>query len=304
MSGAAAGEPAPNSGTRGYDVTFGPDIAGDVAAEKYVLMEVLRCPDVLDHVTRSDEATRAHYDGTRLVLPLARDDTEDGTFSAVEVSSSPCIDQDTLDALLAQGSPRCVLPGREAVFRDFVTSPHFADGRAADQTTNVGVNFQSWRGFDRPGVRPAFVAAAITYVGGRGLAPAMFSRSWSKRRFMAVVTDANSGLVWAQPLEGFDCSEPHDLVLRWLPDRDIEFLVDGRLAGRCESGRISISPLKLRKKFRTGVDWFGHRHITVDPCSITAFTDCSSITPDFEVGRKLDHDLWTALSGMAIHPLL
>jgi hypothetical protein len=287
----------------GYDVTFGPDIEAAAAADEYVLMETIRQPDVLRHETRTLHPSHIHYDGERLVLPLAAADTADGTFGAIEVSSTPCIDQDTLDRLYREGSPRCVLPGREAVFRGFVTSPHFADGRADDQTTNVGVNFQSWRGFDRPGMRPAFIGVGLTYVGGSGFGPALLNRSWRKRRFVAAVMDANVGLVWVRPLEGFDPSEPHDLTLRWLPNRDIEFLVDGRSVGVCEDGQFQVSPLKLRRRFRKGIDLIGYRRITADPCSITAFTDAMSATPDFTVGRRLDHDIWTALSGMAIQPL-
>jgi hypothetical protein len=287
----------------GYQVTFGPDVEAAVAADEYVLMETLRTTETMRHETRTLHPEHIHYDGERLVLPLAAADTADGTFSAIEVSSTPCIDQDTLDRLSQEGSPRVVLPGREAVFRGFVTSPHFADGRADHQTTNVGVNFQSWRGFDRPGVRPAFIGVGLTYVGGHGFGPALLNRSWKRRRFVAAVLDANVGFVWVHPLSDFDPSEPHDLTLRWLPNRDIEFLIDGRSVATCEDGRFQVSALKLRKRFRRGIDLFGYRHLTADPCSITAFTDAVQATPDFEPGRRLEDDIWTALTGMAIQPL-
>jgi hypothetical protein len=287
----------------GYQVTFGPDVEAAVAADEYVLMETLRTTETMRHETRTLHPEHIHFDGSRLVLPLAAADTADGTFSAIEVSSTPCIDQDTLDRLYQEGSPRVVLPGREAVFRGFVTSPHFADGRADHQTTNVGVNFQSWRGFDRPGVRPAFIGVGLTYVGGRGFGPALLNRSWKRRRFVAAVLDANVGFVWVHPLSDFDPSEPHDLTLRWLPNRDVEFLIDGRSVAKCDDGRFQVSALKLRKRFRKGIDLFGYRHLTADPCSITAFTDAVQATPDFEVGKRLDDDIWTALTGMAIQPL-
>lgn len=286
----------------GYDVTFDARVSDGIARGDYEILEAIRRRDPMVQPPRCLEPARAHHDGSRLVLPLAADDTEDGTYSAVEVSTTPCTDQAVLDRMLAEGSMRCLVPGREATFRGFVCSPHFDDGRAARETVNVGVIAQSWRGHLEG--RNRLVALALTYVGGSGVAPAMFSRSLRRRRFVVTIVDFTTGLTWARPLPEFRSSEPHDLTVRWFPDRDVEFLVDGRGVADYEDGRCTVSPLKLRRPYRRGFDLVGHRHLTAEALSLTAFVDCVSITPDFEVGRRFSHDLWVALEGFGIQPIV
>ncbi len=285
----------------GFDVTFDADVAGGIARGDFEILEAIRRPDPMVQPPRCLEPTRAHHDGSRLVLPLAAVDTEDGTYSAVEVSTTPCTDQVVLDRMLAEGSMRCLVPGREATFRGLVCSPHFDDGRAARETVNVGVIAQSWRGHLEG--RNRLVALALTYVGGPGVAPALFSRAPRRRRFVVTIVDFTTGLTWARVLPEFRSSEPHDLTIRWLPDRDVEFLVDDHLVGSYEDGGFQVAPLKLRKPYRRGFDLVGRRHLTAEALSLTAFVDCVSITPDFEVGRKLSQDIWVALEGFGIRPI-
>lgn len=292
--------PAPSPPQR-YDVEFDADLEAGIARGDYEILESIRRPDPMVQPPRCTTPTRAHHDGNRLVLPLAAADTADDTYSAIEVSTTPCTDQDVLDRMLAEGSMKCLVPGREATFRDFLCSPHFDDGSAAAETVNVGVVAQSWRG--HLDGRNRLVALALTYIGGTGIAPAMFSRSLHRRSFVATVVDFTVGLTWARALPDFRSGEPHDITLRWFPDRNVEFLVDGRRVADYEDGRSRVSPLKLRKTYRRGFDLVGHRYITAEALSLTAFADCVSVTPDFHVGRRLSRDLWVAIGGFGIEPL-
>lgn len=288
-----------------YDVVFGRDVESALARDEYEIVEITRAP-VSWHVEGAPRRPRRiRHDGTRLVLPLGPEHTADGTYSTTEVASSPRFDQARLDAMLARGSPRVVVPGREAVFRDVVVSPHFIDGRAAGETVTAGVTFQSWRGLESRDGRPAYVGVSVVYLGGSGLVPALFNRSPRRRGFVASVVDFNTGLLWSRPLPDLDLTEPHDLVLRWWPDRDVEFLVDGRVVARYADGRVQVSALKLYRRFGRGIDLVGHRRLTADPCHVDAWVNCSATgsTPDVFTGRRLSHELEVALAGFAIRPI-
>lgn len=288
-----------------YDVTFDADIEGALARDEYDIAEITGAPESWHVEPTPTSPSRIHHDGTRLVLPLGPEHTPSDCYSTTEVASSPRFDQAHLDTLSAEGSDRVVVPGREAVFRDVVASPHFADGRAGRETVTAGATFQSWRGLERRENRPAFMGVSIVYLGGEGFVPALFNRSWRKRRFVASVIDFNTGLNFNAVLDGVDMSEPHDLCFRWFPNRDVEFLVDDRRVAYYEDGPLQVSPLKFYKRFRRGIDFIGHRRLTADPCHIDAWVNCSATgnSPDVYTGKQFTHDLSVALGGFGIRPL-
>ena len=299
-----------NGDARVYRADFGPDIAGQLARDEWFLSETICEPDSGVDSDLPDPPEHATWDGRRLVLALGPDSTQDDTYSTVEVSSTRRFDQAILDHLLVDGSPRVMIPGRQAVFRDVVFSPEFADERAASETVTTGVLFQSWRNIEDRGVdfadRPEFMIVALAYIGGKGVMPALASRSWSKRRFFASVVDFKVGLMWFQALPDFDPSVPHDLSLRWEFDREVSFVVDGSEVAHYQDGKVQVWPLKLiDKRFRRGVDLIGHRHLSVDPCHIDMWLNCSKMgnRPVVPNGERFTRDLWVALGGIGIEPL-
>lgn len=287
-----------------YDVTFDADIDGALARDEYDIVEITDAAESWHVEPTPTTPSRIHYDGTRLVLPLGPEHTPSDRYNTTEVASSPRFDQAKLDRMLAEGSDRVVVPGREAIFRDFVASPHFVDGRASDHTVTAGATFQSWRGLERRENRPAFMGASIVYLGGSGVVPTLFNRSWKTRRFVASVIDFNTGLNFNAVIDGVDFSEPHDLRFRWFPDRNVEFLVDDRRVAYFEDGPLQVTPLKFYKRFRRGIDFIGHRRLTADPCHIDAWINCSATgnSPDVFTGKRFTEDLWMALGGFGIHP--
>jgi len=288
-----------------YDVTFDSDIKGGLSRGDYDIVEITAARESW-HVEPTPTApSRIHHDGSRLVLPLGPEHTSDDRYSTTEVASSPRFDQANLDRMLAEGSDRVVVPGREAAFRGFLASPHFVDGRAADETVTAGATFQSWRGLESRAQRPAFMGVSIVYLGGSGFVPALFNRSWKQRRFVASVIDFNTGLNFNAVLPDVDFSEPHDLRFRWFPNRDVEFLVDDRRVAYYEDGPLQVTPLTFYKRFRRGVDFIGHRRLTADPCHIDAWVNCSATgnSPDVFTGKQFTEDLSVALAGFGIHPL-
>ena len=294
-----------------YAVSFDGDPRPAVDAGDFDVVEVTRASTSW-HNPPPDPPTRIHHDGRRLVLPLGPDHTADDTYSTTEVASSPRFDQDHLDRLLAEASPRVMTPGRQAVFRDVVFSEHFGDGRAAGETVTAGVNFQSWRGITHGaehaaahGERPAFMGASVLYMGGPGVVPMVLNRSRRRRGLVATVVDFNVGLQWAVPIADVDPTRPHDYVLRWHPDRSVTFLVDGREVAAYTDGRLQVSPFKLYRRYRRGIDLVGHRYLTADPCHIDAWINCSQTgnTPDVFCGQRLTHELHLGIGGFAIEPI-
>ena len=291
-----AGEPA-------YDVSFGPDVEAMVAAGGYEVLESISRRVDDGQPPRCTSPRHVRFDAEGVTLALGPSTTADGRYSAVEVSTTPCVDQVVLDRMLATGSMQCMVPGREAVFRDVVCSPHFVDGRADAETVNAGVVVQSWRGHLAPGQRQRLVAMALSYIGGPGLFPAFASRSRHRRYFSALVADFNTGFMWRRIFTDFDPTTPHDVAIRWHPDRSVDFVVDHRTVVSCPSERLQVSPLKLSPEFGRGIDLVGHRHLTAEPCSLTAFTDCVAVTPQYTEGRRFSDELWLRLSGFSIRPI-
>jgi len=296
---------------RGYDVRFDAGFEQGLAMGAFDIVEISGAPESWYDPPTPEHAERIRWDGERLVLPLGPDHTSDGTYSSTEVASAPRFDQRGLDDLLAQGAMRVVVPGREAYFDNVLFSPQFADARAADQTVTAGVCFQSWRGIEDGadnaavnGTRPAFIGVSLFYVGGPGVVPRVANRSLRRRGLVAVVVDFNVGLQWSQPVD-VDPTRPHDVVLRWHPDRDIGFVVDGEEVAHYRDGRRQLSAFKFFRKYRSGIDLYGHRHLTADPCHVDAWINCSATgnTPDVFVGSRFDQDLWVALSGFGIRPI-
>ena len=204
-----------------------------------------------------------------------------------------------------------MIPGRQAIWRDIVFSKHFADGRANKDAVTTGVCWQSWRGIEDEGLlpttpRPRFVVAWFSFLGGPGPMPALASRSLRKRVFWASVMDFNSGFTWFQPVPSFDPSEPHDISIRWLPDRSISFVVDGKEVAYYEDGKRRINPLKLvSRQLGRGVDFIGHRFHAADPSHITGWITCMKLPMKISVptGLQLRNDVWMALRGYEIEPL-
>jgi len=293
-----------------YRVDFGPDFVEQARNGEFFLTETIKAPHsgVDTELPASPEHT--HWDGSRLVLTLGPDDTADDTYSTVEVSSTRRFDQRILDRLLVEGSPRPMIPGRQATFRNVVFSPELADGRAGRETVTTGVLFQSWRNIEAGGVdfaeRPEFICITIAYIGGAGLMPTLANRSRTKRRFFASVVDFRVGVMWFEALEGFDAGVPHDLTLRWEYSRDVTFLVDGTDVAVYRDGRRGLWPHKvLDKRLRRGVDLWGHRHLSVDPCHIDLWLNCSEMgnNPVVPNGRRFTNRYWVGLSGFAVEPI-
>ena len=293
-----------------YRVDFGADIAGQLKAEDFFLTETIRAPDSGVDSDLPDPPEHATWDGRRLVLSLGPDGTQDDTYSTVEVSSTRRFDQQLLDRLLVDCSPRPMIPGRQAVFRDVQFSPHFADERAARETVTTGVLFQSWRNIEKGGVdfaeRPEFICIALAYIGGEGFMPALANRSWRKRGFFASIVDFRVGVMWFKALPDFDPTVPHDIVLRWELNRDVTFVVDGRDIAQYRDGKVNLWPHKFfDKRLRKGVDFIGHRHMSVDPCHIDLWLNCSKMgnSPMVPNGSRFEHDYWAALGGFGVEPL-
>jgi len=202
-----------------------------------------------------------------------------------------------------------MIPGRQAVFRDVVFSPEFADGRAGRETVTTGVLFQSWRNIEAGGVdlahRPEFICVALAYIGGSGLMPALANRSPNRRGFFASVVDFKVGVMWFQALTGFDPGVSHDITLRWEYSRDVTFLVDGTEVASYRDGRRGLWPHKLlHRRFRQGVDLWGHRHLSVDPCHIDLWLNCSEMgnNPVVPNGRQFANQYWVGLAGFGVEP--
>ena len=314
--------PGTADGGEAFRVTFGPDIADQVRQRLYTLVDVVNVdesserqayegyedpPELL--VTSSDHHT---FDGERLVLSLGPEGTSDGKYSSIEIPNTRRFDQQILDHLMATGAPNVVYPGRQAIWRDVVFSEHFADGRANDETVNTGIAWQSWRGIEEEGLmpttrRPRFVVAWFGFLGGPGIVPMIASRSIRRRVFWASIMDFNSGFMWFQPVPEYDPTVPHDLAIRWLPDRDVEFVVDGRRAAHYEDGKRRFWAMGLMsRQFGRGTDLFGHKFHTADPCHITAWINSTKIRNKISVpaGDKFHHDMWMALRGYEIEPLV
>jgi len=293
-----------------FRVDFGPDLAAQLARSDFFLTECIKAPDSGADPDLPDEPRLARIEDGRLVMSLGPETTEDDTYTTVEVSSTRRFDQEVLDRMLVEGDPRVMIPGRQAVFRDVVFSPEFADERAAREAVTTGVLFQSWRGIEEGGVdfadRPEFMIACISYIGGKGVMPAIASRSWRTRRFFASVVDFKVGLMWFQVLDDFEPTASHEIALRWELDRDVSFVVDGQEAAHYRDGKVQVWPLKLMdKRFRKGVDLIGHRHLSVDPCHIDMWLNSSRMSsrPVVPNGRRFAHELRVGLSGFGVEPL-
>jgi len=293
-----------------YQVDFGSDYLERARAGDFFLTETIKAPDSGVDSELPGTPAQATWDGERLRLALDPDSTADDTYSTVEVSSTRRFDQSILDRMLVDGSPRPMIPGRQAVFRDVAFSPHFADGRAGHEAATTGVLFQSWRNIEAGGVdfaeRPEFICVAIAYIGGKGLMPMMANRSRTKRRFFASVVDFRVGALWFQALPDLDPSVAHDITLRWEYSRDVTFLVDGTDVATYEDGRVGMWPHKIfDKRMRKGVDFIGHRHLSVDPCHIDMWLNCSEMghRPMVPNGRRFSHELWAGLSGFGVEPI-
>lgn len=294
-----------------YQIDFKADFATELATGNFDLVEVTKAPTTWSNPPMPTSPTRITHDGTRLVLPLGPEHTADNTYSTTEVASTRRFDQATLDQLLAQGSARVMTPGRQAIFKNLLFSDHFADGRAIQESVTAGVIFQSWRGIEdldqRPDERPAYMAVTLSFIGGNGLLAKAATQSWgNKRTFVIGVIDFNTGLQWLKPLRTFDPATPHDIALRWLPNRDVSFMIDHQEVAYYADGRFQVSPLKLFKKYRRQIDFMGYRHLTADPCQIDCWINCSETgsSPDVNPGKQFRQDLWVALSGFAIEPVV
>ena len=294
-----------------WEVRFGEDLGERIAAGDIDIVEISGAPESWYDPPSPTAAERIHFDGERLVLPLGPETTADKTYSTTEVASAPRFDQRHLDRLLAEGSTRIVVPGREAWFDGVLFSPEFGDHRAASETVTAGVCFQSWRGIEEgadnaaaAGTRPAYIGVSLFYVGGPGLVPAIANRSRTRRGLVAVVVDFNTGIQWSQPVD-VDPTTAHDVILRWHADRDVSFVVDGAEVARYVDGQKSFSAFKLFRKYRRGINLFGHRHLTADPCHVDAWINCSATgnTPDVFVGSRFSRDLWLGLEGFGIRPI-
>lgn len=295
-----------------YRVDFGDDLLGAAHRGDYFLTECINAPDSGHDPELPEQLRACEFDGERLVMTMGPEHTEDDRYSTAEVSSTRRFDQRILDDLHRSGSPRVIVPGRQAVFREVVFSPQFADGRAAADPVTTGVCMQSWHGIEEGGIdfsaRPKFVIAAIAYIGGRGALPRLFARTiGDERPFVAYVVDFRSGILWSQPLRGtFDPAEPHDLAMRWLPDRDLSFTVDGREVALYRDGRVRVYPLKLRnRQFFRGTDLLGHRHISPDTMHIDVWINSSTMssTPTVPTGRRFGQDLSVAIRGFGVEPV-
>jgi hypothetical protein len=293
-----------------YRVDFTENFDRQLEAGDFFLTETIKAPDSGVDSELPDPIEHAHYDGRRLVLTLGPESTQTDTYSTVEVSSTRRFDQRILDRMLVEGSPRPMIPGRQAVFRDVLFSPHFADGRAARETVTTGVLFQSWRNIEQGGVdfaeRPEFICITIAYIGGEGVMPALANRSWRGRQFFASVVDFRVGAMWFKALPEFDPSVPHEIILRWELNRDVVFVVDGRDVAHYQDGKVRLWPHKLfDKRTRRGVDFLGHRHLSVDPCHIDMWLNCSKMgnSPMVPNGERFEHEYQAALAGFGVEPL-
>ncbi len=294
-----------------YHVDFHADFTQNVARGQFDIVEITRAKATWVNPPTPLIPQRIHYNGSHLVLPLGPEHTANNTYSTTEVASSRRFDQAQLDRFLAHGSPRVMVPGRQAIFKDIVFSPHFADGRANDETVTSGIIFQSWRGIEdvehHPDDRPAYIGVTLGFIGGPGLLAKLATRSRRRARsFVAAIFDFNIGLQWLMPLPDFDPSEPHDIILRWLPQRDVMFIIDGRTVAHYVDGSFHVSPLALFRKYRRQVNILGYRHLTADPCHIDCWVNCSTTgtRPEVNSGRQFKHDLWVALKGFAIEPIM
>jgi hypothetical protein len=315
---------APFLRDQSFSVQFDEDIARQVEEGWYTLVEVIKTGESSDRqeyevgattldkdriLTRSDHH---HHDGDRLVMRMGPDSTEDGRYSSVEIPNTRRFDQELLDHLMAIGAPNVMVPGRQAIWRDVVFSEHFADGRANRDPVSSGVCWQSWRGIEDEGLmpttrRPKFVVVWFSFLGGPGLMPMVTSRSRKRRVFWAAVWDFNSGILWSQPVPSFDPCVPHDIAIRWLPDRSVSFQVDGKEVAHYEDGKRRFwAPGLMRRQFARGTDLRAHRFFTADPSHITAWiTDFAmGNVPSVPTGLKFHHEYWMGLRGYGIEPLV
>lgn len=296
---------------RTYRVDFEPDLVTPVARGDFFLTETIKAPDSAADPDAPEKPEHAAFDGDRLVMTLGPDATEDDTYSTVEVSSTRRFDQQVLTDLHQTGSPRPVIPGRQAVYRDVVFAPQFADGRAVVDPVTTGVTMQTWRGIEDGGLdfspRPEFVIATFAYIGGKGLMPRIMNGFGDDRPFAISVVDFRVGVFWFQKLKGtLDPAVPHDLAIRWLPNHDVSFTVDGKEVGLYRDGKVRAYPLKLRaKQFWRGTDLFGHRYVTPDPCHIDVWINSSCMGSRLAVpnGKKFTQELWVALAGFGVEPV-
>jgi len=312
---------------REYRVQFEADMARQVESGLYTLVDLdkvaragssslhpyeARDRFTLDPELLVTESPHHHHDGERMVLTMGPDSTEDDKHSSVEVPNTRRFDQQLLDHLSAIGAPNVMIPGRQAIWRDLVFSPHFADGRANRETVTTGVCWQSWRGIEEDGLmpttpRPRFVVVWFSFLGGPGPMPALASRSFKRRVFWASVMDFNSGFTWFQPVPQFDPTTPHDVAIRWLPDRSISFTVDGREVAYYEDGKRRFYPLGLMsRQFGRGTDVIGHRFHAADPSHISAWITCMKMPAKISVptGLRFHDNMWLALKGYEIEPLV
>jgi len=118
--------------------------------------------------------------------------------------------------------------------------------------------------------------------------------------------DFRVGALWFQALPDLDPSVAHDITLRWEYSRDVTFLVDGTDVATYQDGRVGMWPHKIfDKRMRKGVDFIGHRHLSVDPCHIDMWLNCSEMghRPMVPNGRRFSHELWAGLSGFGVEPI-
>ena len=294
-----------------YDTKFGPDIPAAIDAGEFHLVEVIKAADSDADPPSSRGSEHIFFDGSRLAFDLNPDNTEDDTYTTLEVSSTPRFNQKLLDYFAATGSMQCMLPGRQAVFKNIVFSESFADGSAASDPVTTGVLFQSWRGIEELGLtpkvrRPAFMAAAMMFIGGKGIMPVIASRSLRSRPFCALVFDFYSGIIWVEPVTGFDPSIPSDLTLRWMPNRNVEFLVNDRVVATYTDGKSRPYPLKfMGKQFFYGSNLLGHKYLVADPCHIDVWLNSSVMgnVPGVPNGMRVARPYKTALEGFRIEPI-
>lgn len=297
--------------SRPHRVRFAEDIGAQVDAHEYSLIEVIKASSPSAELPPPRTSVHHQYDGRRLVLSLGPADTADDAYSSVEVASIPRFTQALLDYLAAHGSMRVMLPGREVIFRDVVFGDYFCRARDADQAVTTGLCFQSWRGIEGVGLtpetfRPKFMIAWFAYISGPGIFPMISSGSYRRRHFFASVLDWNTGISWLQPIPDFDPSRPADIAIRWLPNRDIEFTVDGRRVAFYEDGRSRIYlPKLLRRQCGRGVNLTGHRFLTADPAQVDFWLTSMTFGNLCEVrnGRRLEQEMSMAMAGYDIQPL-
>jgi hypothetical protein len=294
-----------------HRIRFSEDIGAQVDAHDFTLIEVIKgaSPSVEPPPCRNSR--HHHYDGRRLVLTLRPEDTADDAYSSVEVASTPRFTQALLDYLAATGSMRVMLPGREVVFRDVLFGDYFSRSEEANEAVTAGLCFQSWRGIERTGLtpdtyRPKFMIAWFAYVSGPGIFPMLCSRSYRKRYFFASVLDWNTGISWLCPVPDFDPGQPSDIAIRWLPNRDVEFVVDGRRVALYEDGRSRVYlPKLIRRQCSRGVNLTGYRFLTADPSQVDLWLTSMAFGNLCEVknGFRLKQDVTMALAGYDIQPL-